>query len=158
MAKVKLKLGINEIEVDSRDFYVDNQTLSEVINSLSSHLPQNKAEIFYDVESKQASESEPIQYGLESLHDAESFESEFDQPKHITPAEIKSKLRILETSKFFHSPKTTTETVQQLREYGWIASPLDVSKALAKMALNKEIMKNSSENITSYFIQKQIIA
>ena len=27
MARIKLKLGENEIEVDSRDFYVDNQTL-----------------------------------------------------------------------------------------------------------------------------------
>ena len=30
MARIKLKLGENEIEVDSRDFYVDNQTLGEI--------------------------------------------------------------------------------------------------------------------------------
>ena len=83
------------------------------------------------------------QYGLEYLDDAEVYEPEFNEPKYITSHEIKSKLRILETSRFFDSPRTVTETVQQLREYGWASSPLDVSKALAKMASNKEIMKNS---------------
>ena len=35
MAKIKLKFGENEIEVDSRDFYFDNQTLGEVIENLA---------------------------------------------------------------------------------------------------------------------------
>ena len=59
----------------------------------------------------------------------------------------------METSGFFNSPRTVTETVEQLREYGWAASPLDVSKALAKMASNREMYKNSYENRTHYFIQ-----
>ena len=165
MARIKLKLGENEIEVDSRDFYVDNQTLGEIIDDLSNHLPENQAKIVYETDDtpkpvqveQSAQVEQPTQYGLEYLDDAEAYEPEFAEPKYITSFEIKSKLRILETSKFFDSPRTVTETVQQLREYGWAASPLDVSKALAKMASNKEIMKNSEENRTHYFAQEQLV-
>ena len=48
MARIKLKIGENEIEVDSRDFYVDNQTIGEVIDSISNHLPENSAKIVYE--------------------------------------------------------------------------------------------------------------
>ena len=159
MAKIKLKLGENEIEVDSRDFYVDNQTIGEIIDSISNHLPENSAKIVYGTTStvKTAEIQQPVQTGLEYLDDAEVFEPEFNEPKQITSNEIKSKLRILETSRFFDSPKTVTETVQQLREYGWATSPLDVSKALAKMASTKEIMKNSHENRTHYFVEDALI-
>ena len=155
MARIKLKLGENEIEVDSRDFYVDNQTLGEIIENMSQLLPENKAQVVYETESKpEPVETEsPAQFGLEYLDDAEAYEPEFNEPKYIASNEVKSKLRILETSRFFDSPRTVTETVQQLREYGWAASPLDVSKALAKMASNKEIMKNSEENRTQYFVE-----
>ena len=157
MARIKIKLGENEIEVDSRDFYVDNQTLGEIIDSISQHLPENHANLVYQPESVQETNvSAPIEHGLEYLDDAEAYEPEFSEPKYIAPTEIKSKLRILETSRFFDSPRTVTETVQQLREYGWAASPLDVSKALAKMASNKEIMKDSHDNRTHYFVEELI--
>ncbi|QLH05417.1 hypothetical protein C5F49_08840 [Nitrosopumilus oxyclinae] len=160
MARIKLKLGENEIEVDSRDFYVDNQTLGEIIDDISQHLPENQAKIVYETDTAQSSipAEHPAQFGLEYLDDAEAYEPEFNEPKYITSHEIKSKLRILETSKFFDSPRTVTETVQQLREYGWAASPLDVSKSLAKMASNKEIMKNSEENRTHYFVHESLVA
>jgi len=159
LARIKLKLGENEIEVDSRDFYVDNQTLGEIIDNLTEHLPENQAKIVYETESIQdpTPVEQPTQFGLEYLDDAEAYEPEFNEPKYIGAHEIKSKLRILETSRFFDSPRTVTETVQQLREYGWASSPLDVSKALAKMASNKEIMKNSEDNRTHYFVQEQLI-
>jgi len=157
MARIKLKLGENEIEVDSRDFYVDNQTLGEIIESLSNHLPESHATVVYEPESVQTSIESPIQSGLESLDNAEIFEPEFNEPTYIGPNEVKSKLRILETSRFFDSPRTVTETVEQLREYGWSTSPLDVSKALAKMASNKEILKNSSENRTHYFVEEALV-
>lgn len=157
MARIKLKLGENEIEVDSRDFYVDNQTLGEIIANISSCIHENQAKIIYETKNEEIIQSndsiQSNQYGLEYLDDAETFEPEFNEPKPISSHEIKAKLRILETSKFFDSPRTVTETVQQLREYGWSASPLDVSKALAKMASNKEILKNLQENRTHYFIQ-----
>ena len=160
MARIKLKIGENEIEVDSRDFYVDNQTLGEIIDSISHHLPENHAKIVYETESIQKSTQVEhlTQSGLEYLDDAEVYEPEFSEPKHITPNEIKSKLRILETSRFFDSPRTVTETVQQLREYGWASSSLDVSKTLAKMASNKELMKNSHEDRAHYFVRESLIS
>ena len=160
MARIKLKLGENEIEVDSRDFYVDNTTLGEIIENISKHLPENQAKIVYETESipRLPESSQPTQHGLEYLDNAEVNEPEFEEPTYISSNEIKSKLRILETSKFFDSPRTVTETVQQLREYGWATSPLDVSKALAKMASNKEIMKNSHENRTQYFVEEALLA
>ena len=160
MARIKLKIGENEIEVDSRDFYIDNQTLGEIIDSISHHLPENHAKIVYEPESIQKSTQVEhlTQSGLEYLDDAEVYEPEFSEPKYITPNEIKSKLRILETSRFFDSPRTVTETVQQLREYGWASSSLDVSKTLAKMASNKELMKNSHEDRAHYFVRESLIS
>jgi len=167
LARIKLKIGDNEIEVDSRDFYVDNQTIGEIIDNISSYLPENQAKIIYETEStKNSTEStvdspdleQSTQSGLENLDDVEIFEPEFSDPKYISPREIKSKLRILETSKFFDAPKTVTETVQQLREYGWATSLLDVSKALAKMASTKEIMKNIHENRAHYYVKDALIA
>ena len=55
LARIKLKIGENEIEVDSRDFYVDNQTLGEVIDNISHHLPDNQAKIVYETEPTQKS-------------------------------------------------------------------------------------------------------
>ena len=158
MARIKLKVGDNEIEVESRDFYIDNNTIGEIIDNISQHLPENKASVVYEnQEIKSTSGNNLSQNGLEYLDDAEAYEPEFNEPKYITFPEIKAKLRILETSKFFNLPRTVTETVQQLREYGWAASPLDVSKALAKMASNKEIMKDSNDNRIHYFAHPIIV-
>jgi hypothetical protein len=154
LARIKLKIGENELEVDSRDFYVDNQTLGEIIDNISQYLPENQAKIVY--ESTPTKLNSTI-HGLENLDDAETFEPEFNEPKYITSTEIKSKLKILETSKFFDSPRTVSETVQQLREYGWVTSALDVSKALAKMALNKKFTKSSSENRIHYSIEQSLV-
>jgi len=158
LARIKLKIGENEIEVDSRDFYVDNQTLGEIIDNISNHLPENQAKIVYETESIKSSEgNNSDQFGLESLDDAEAFEPEFNEPKYVASNEIKSKLRILETNRFFDSPRTVSETVQQLREYGWATSSLDVSKSLVKMASNKEIMKNSHNSKIHYFVEDALI-
>jgi len=154
LARIKLKIGENEIEVDSRDFYVDNQTLGEIIDNISQYMPENQAKIVYQSESSKKLNSNSIEHGLEYLDDAETFEPEFNEPKHISNNEIQSKLKILETSKFFDSPRTVGEIVQQLREYGWAASTLDVSKSLAKMSLNKKFTKNSTENQTRYSIEQ----
>ena len=152
MARIKLKIGENEIEVDSRDFYVDNQTLGEIIDNISQYIPENQAKIVHESNSKLISNS--TEHGLEYLDDAETFEPEFNEPKYINTNEIQSKLKILETSKFFDSPRTVGETVQQLREYGWATSSLDVSKFLAKMALNKKFTKSSTENKICYSIEQ----
>ena len=152
MARIKLKIGENELEVDSRDFYVDNQTLGEIIDNISQYLPENQAKIVYESEHSQKLNS--VKQGLEYLDDEETFEPEFNDPKHINNNEIQSKLKILETSKFFDSPRTVGETVQQLREYGWAASTLDVSKSLAKMSLNKKFNKNFTKNQIRYSIEQ----
>ena len=159
MAKIRLKLGNDEIEVDSRDFYVDNDTLQEIIETISHILRKNQAQtepdrpkiVYYEPD-------KTSQHGLESLQDAETFEPEFNEPVPISFEEIKQKLRILETSGFFNSPRTVTETVQQLREYGWAACPLDVSKSLAKMASKREISKDSQQNRTHYFVGQSLIS
>jgi len=51
MAKIKLKFGENEIEIESRDFYVDNKTLGDVIDSVTMHMEENRARIIYDEKS-----------------------------------------------------------------------------------------------------------
>ena len=91
MARIKLKIGENELEVDSRDFYVDNQTLGEIIDNISQYLPENQAKIVYESES--TSKLNSTENGLEYLDDAETFEPEFNEPKYIASTEIKSKLK-----------------------------------------------------------------
>ncbi|MGY5141813.1 MAG: hypothetical protein ACW9WZ_02080 [Nitrosopumilus sp.] len=150
MARIKIKLGPNEIEVDSRDFYVDNDSLSSVIENISNHLSDNDS-------SSSNSKVNVSTFVLDGLDDVEVFEPEFSQPVKVDGSEIRSKLQILQNSKFFSSPRTVSEVVQQLREYGWISSALDVSKALAKMALSKEINKNLDGNKTHYFLQEKFI-
>jgi len=158
MAKIKLKFGENEIEVDSRDFYVDNQTLGEVIENLAKLMGENQTNPIYDNLQSNPIPSKSNFDSLNSLEDVEIFEPEFNEPKPISSNEIKDKLKILEKNTFFNVPRTATDTVQQLREYGWVASPFDVSKALVKLASNREISKNSTENRTHYFVQEPILA
>ena len=35
LAKIKLRVGDNEIEIDSRDFYVDNNTIGKVVQDIT---------------------------------------------------------------------------------------------------------------------------
>ena len=133
MAKIRVKQGNNEIEIDSRDFYVDNDTAEEVIETL-----------------KQLMNSKPSHNVINSLEDAEFHEPEFSQPVTITVDNIKNKLRILAKNSFFDQPRTVGEAVSELSEYGWSASPLDVSVALTKMAFTKEFLKNTEENRNFY--------
>ena len=155
MAKIKLKFGENEIEIESRDFYVDNETIGDVIERVTTHLEENRARIVYDSDNSQDSSQSSLSY-LNSLDNAEFHEPEYTTPIPIVDEEIKSKLQILEKNSFFNQPRTVAETVGQLREYGWVASPLSVAKALAKMAIKKEIIKNSNKNRTYYFAKAVI--
>jgi len=157
MAKIKLKFGVNEIELDSRDFYFDNQTIGEVVENLAKLLEENQTTPTYEAPTSELINNETNYDSLNSLEDVEIFEPEFNEPKPISSREIKDKLQILEKNSFFNIPRTVTDTVQQLREYGWVASPLDVSKSLVNMASNREISRNSSENRTHYFVQEAIL-
>ena len=140
MAKIRVKQGNNEIEIDSRDFYVDNDTAEEVIETL-----------------KQLMNSKPSHNVINSLEDAEFHEPEFSQPVTITVHNIKNKLRILAKNSFFDQPRTVGEAVSELSEYGWSASPLDVSVALTKMAFTKEFLKNTEEERNFYFSKEALL-
>jgi len=161
MAKIRLRFGENEVEIESRDFYIDNDTAGQVISELAHNL-ENKARIITDGEislepSQQIRQTYQanVDY-LRMLKDAEVHEPEFSPPMPVTPDEIQAKIESLENDSFFSEPRTVSQTVEQLREYGWLASPLDVSKILAKMAFHRELAKDSQENKTYYF-KKQII-
>ena len=162
MAKIKLKFGENEIEIESRDFYVDNQSIGQVIDNITTCLEENKARIVYEKTPSNPGKSQ-INYQasmnyLKSLDNAEVHEPEYHAPVPIVDEEIRDKLHFLEKKSFFDKPRTVSETVSQLREFGWSASPLYVSKALAKMAFNKEIQKNSYQNRCYYCAKKALLA
>lgn len=160
MARIKVKTGENEVEIDSRDFYVDNDSLGEVIENISKYMPKIKSRIIYDDEPEESLSGKNPQENLNyirTLNDAEVHEPEFSEPVPLYENQIKDKLQMLAKTTFFNEPRSVGETVSQLREYGWIASPLDVSKALTKMAFNKEIMKNSQENLCYYSVKEAYI-
>jgi hypothetical protein len=146
MARIRLKLGTNEIEVDSKDFYVDNQSVDEVISNLSR----------YVAEETTVPNSETAADYLSSLEDVEIHEPEFTEPISIDSSQIRSKIHILVRDSFFEQPRTVSEVVAQLYEYGWAARPLDVSKILVKMALNRELQKDSQEK-RSYYSNKLVL-
>ena len=162
MAKIKIKYGENEIEIDSRDFYVDNQSVGEVINILSKTLQENKPQITYDKTLEQLEKITDTYNSnldvLKELEDAETYEPEFNEPTPISLDEVKEKINFLTSKSFFDSPRTVSETVEQLREYGWAASLLDVSMVLAKMAFNREILKNSREQRNYYFVKEALLS
>ena len=162
MAKIKLRFGENEIEIESRDFYIDNETLGDVIANVSKHMQENKTHtVFNDQPTRNIPNNSDIYKStkntLASLEEAEIYEPEFSDPIVIPFEEINSKLQILEKNSFFNTQRTVSETVEQLREYGWSVSALEVSKALTKMAFNKEILKNSNDNKTYYFTKHALI-
>ena len=156
MAKVKLRIGDNEIEIDSRDFYVDNKTIGEVIENIAVHLQENNARIITRDFPVQDNVQEDC--ALNSLENAEVYEPEFNEPSSVSLNELRGKLLILSKNYFFDQPRTVHETVNELRERGWIASPLDVSKTLSKMAFNKELLKNKQGKRSFYFVKEALLA
>ena len=80
---------------------------------------------------------------LDSLENAEVYEPEFGEPVfvQINKAAWEIKAILSENSFFMTNLRTVSETVNELRERGWVVNPLDVSKVLAKMAFSKELSK-----------------
>ena len=155
MAKIKIKIGENEIEVDSRDFYIDNNTVGEVIENISLYLQGNNKNFFEQIPIQENGE---VMNKLSLLEDAEVHEPEFSDPVLVTIDELHGKLVTLSTNSLFDQPRTVSETVSELRENGWIASPLDVSKVLAKMAFCKELLKNKQDDRSFYFVKEALLA
>ena len=154
MAKIKLRIGDNEIEIDSRDFYVDNHTIGKVIENITMLLQESSARIMPYSTEYGVGESD----ALSSLENAEVYEPEFGEPVFVPLNELHGKLLILSKNSFFDKPRTVSETVNELREHGWIANPLDVSKILAKMAFGKELRKGKQADRSFYFVQKELLA
>ena len=154
LAKIKLRVGDSEIEIDSRDFYVDNNTIRKVIEDISALLQESSARIIpYTNEYNLEENNTP----LDSLENAEVYEPEFGQPVFVPIKELRGKLAILSKNSFFDKPRTVAETVNELRERGWIVNPLDVSKMLAKMAFSKELSKGKQADRSFYFVQKELL-
>ena len=154
LAKIKLRIGDNEIEIDSRDFYVDNHTIGKVIENITMLLQESSARIMPYSTEYAVGESN----ALSSLENAEVYEPEFGEPVFVPLNELHGKLLILSKNSFFDKPRTVSETVNELREHGWIANPLDVSKILAQMAFSKELRKGKQDDRSFYFVQKELLA
>ena len=154
LAKIKLRIGDNEIEIDSRDFYVDNNTIGKVIADITTLLQESSARIIpYTNEYNLEENNTP----LDSLENAEVYEPEFGEPVFVSINELRGKLEVLSKNSFFDKPRTVSETVNELRERGWIANPLDVSKTLAKLAFSKELRKGKQDDRSFYFVQKELL-
>ena len=154
LAKIKLRIGDNEIEIDSRDFYVDNHTIGKVIENITMLLQESSTRMMPYSTEYGVGESN----ALSSLENAEVYEPEFGEPVFVPLNELHGKLLILSKNSFFDKPRTVSETVNELREHGWIANPLDVSKILAKMAFGKELRKGKQADRSFYFVQKELLA
>lgn len=141
MAKLKVSSGDSEVEIDSRDFYVDNQTVGEVIDLVAMHLPHSST-----VDHQRTLSSDL----LSELDEAEVHEAEFSKPVPIKHSEIRAKISLLQKSAFFVQPRTASETVEALREHGWSVNLLDVSKELAKMSTERIIGIDSRDRRNYY--------
>ncbi|SRR5579885_1736233 len=152
MAKIRIRYGQNEIEIESKDFYIDNQSVDEIINNLSVHVKDHSANALqYDYSYSQPPKGSEV---LGMLEDAEIHEPEFVRPAFLDKKQIKSKVRMLTEDAFFDQPRTVSEVVAQLHEYGWSAVPLDVSKVLTEMAFSNELQKDLREKRSYYSIAK----
>ena len=152
MAKIRIKYGQNEVEIESKDFYIDNQSADEIITNLSVYVKdQNPSTLQYDYSYSQPSQGNEV---LNMLDDAEIHEPEFVKPAFLDKKQIRNKIRTLADDAFFDQPRTVSEVVSQLHEYGWTAVPLDVSKVLTEMSFSKELQKDLREKRSYYSIAK----
>ncbi len=149
MARIKIKYGQNEIEIESKDFYIDNESVEQVICNLASFVKDSASNsIQYEYSYDQ---SRPQTTGLlHSLEDAEVHEPEFVKPTYIGKDQIRGKMQALIEDAFFDQARTVSEVVAQLREYGWSAVPLDVSKVLTNMAFTHELQKDLKDKRSYY--------
>ena len=157
MAKIKIRIDNAEVEIDSRDFYLDNQSVGKIISEISRHLINNSSKSRTTLYKETKPVKSKLDY-LDSLNEAEIHEPEFNNPISIDNSQIKSKLLILANDSFFDKPRTVSETVGQLREYGWISNALDVAKILTQMTLCRELNKKYQNNRNYYLIKENSFA
>ena len=148
MARIKIKYGQNEVEIESKDFYIDNDSVDKVICNLASFVKETSSNsIPYEYSYEQ---NPRVAECLNILEEAEVHEPEFVKPKFIDKGQIQSKMQTLIHDGFFDQARTVSEVVGQLREYGWSAVPLDVSKVLTTMAFNNRLQKDLREKRSYY--------
>jgi hypothetical protein len=148
MARIKIKYGQNEIEIESKDFYIDNESIDQVICNLASFVKDStSSNVQYEYSYDKSPQTTEL---LHTLDDAEIHEPEFVKPTFIAKDQIRNKMQILSHDGFFDQARTVSEVVEQLREYGWSAVPLDVSKVLANMAFTHELQKDLREKRSYY--------
>ena len=123
-----MRSGAAEVEIDSRDLHIDNETMGQVITEISGYL-------------------KPSMRVLGPLEEAEVREPEFE-PVRVSGRQLGPRLESLEGGGFFERPRTVSETVEQLRGAGWSASPLDVSRGLARMAMSRRLSRASAGYVT----------
>ena len=154
MARIRIKCGQNEVEIESKDFYIDNQTADEIISNLSAHVREgSQGALQYDYSYSQPAQPSGV---LNMLKDAEIHEPEFARPAFLENGQIRGKIRTLIEDAFFDQPRTVSEVVSQLHEYGWTAVPLDVSKVLTDMAFTNELHKDLREKRSYYSMAKLV--
>lgn len=148
MARIKIKYGQNEIEIESKDFYIDNESVDKVICNLASFVKDSSSNTLqYEYSS---TEVKPVNNPLHVLEEAEIHEPEFVKPSYVSKNELPEKIQVLVRDSFFEQSRTVSEVVSQLREYGWTAVPLDVSKVLTKMAFTNELQRDLKEKRSYY--------
>jgi len=153
MARIRIKYGQNEVEIESKDFYVDNHSVNEVVNNLAFFVKDNTNTPQYDHSYTQPAQGTEC---LNILEDAEIHEPEFTKPTFLDKKQLRNKIKVLVEDSFFDQPRTVSEVVSQLHEYGWTAVPLDVSKVLTEMAFNYQLQKELREK-RSYYSVAQIL-
>lgn len=220
MAKIRLRMGPCEVEIESGDFYIDNDTASAAIGSMAESMQRvaaPRAQVLAAAEDATAAagtadalggggtgrertalrtggsrpmpptaaaastaaaaplaeepptihceaaaaEAQPptpaqcpqcpdLSSVLDGLDEAEMFEPEFDEPRRVPPSEVAPRLRVLAAAGFFVEPRTAAEAVDGMAERGWLAGPLDVSKALARMSMGRE-MRREARGYKAYY-------
>lgn len=209
MAKIRLRMGSCEVEIESGDFCIDNRTAASVIGSVAKSLQGAAAQARIlaapeaagtgvagaapcgraaqdaggkrplppaDAAASTAASikarttaaaampatacsscppsPEPhrdLSSALDCLDEAEVFEPEFDEPRRVRPSEVAGRLEALAAGGYFETQRTVTETVAELAEHGWLAGPLDVSKALTRMAMDRQMRRESRGYLTYYY-------
>ena len=127
---------------------IDNESIDQVICNLASFVKDSTSNnVQYEYSYDKSPQTTEL---LNSLDDAEIHEPEFVKPTFIDKDQIRSKMQLLIHDGFFDQARTVSEVVEQLREYGWSAVPLDVSKVLANMAFTHELQKDLREKRSYY--------
>ncbi len=173
MARVRVRLGDGEVEIESRDFRVDNENAAGIVAALARYArgatteasppvaapPRAEAVLLASAPPSHCSPLPPAEAAgapappadkapdvssvLDCLDDAEAPEPEFEEEDAAPPPDVRGRLRALGSGSFFDSPRTALDAAERLRERGWGASAMDVSRALSEMALGRELVRDS---------------